>query len=151
MTLQERLTEDMKSSMKAGTADRTGVLRLVRGAIKNEEIKVGHPLGDDEVLKVLAREVKQRKDSIEAYTAAGRSELAEAEAAEQKIIAEYLPQAMDETELRQLIDAVVAQVGATDMKQMGVVIGQVMQQVGTRADGGTVSKLVRERLAGGAA
>jgi uncharacterized protein YqeY len=150
MTLKEQLTEDMKTSMKAGTAERTGVLRLLRGAIKNEEIKLGHELADDEVLKVLAREVKQRKDSIEAYTAAGRTDLVDVEAAEQKVIAEYLPQAMDEAELKAVVEAAIAKTGATDMKQMGAVIGAVMQVVGTRADGGAVSKLVREYLAGGA-
>lgn len=150
MTLKERLTEDMKASMKAGTAERTGVLRLVKSAIRNEEIKLGHDLTDDETLKVLAREVKQRKDSIEAYTAAHRPELAQAEAAEQAIIQEYLPQAMDETELRAVVDQVIAELGAADVKQMGLVIGAVMKAVGARADGGSVSRLVRERLAGGA-
>jgi uncharacterized protein YqeY len=145
--LQEQLTEDMKASMKAGTADRTGVLRLVRGSIKNEEIKIGHPLGDEEVLKVLSREAKQRQDSIEAYRAGGREDLVRQEEMELGVIRGYLPEALSETELGAMVDEVIKETGATDMKQMGTVIGAVMKQAGARADGGAVSKLVREKLA----
>jgi uncharacterized protein len=147
VTINEQLTEDMKASMKAGQADRTGVLRLIRGSLKNEEIKMGHPLDEPEVLKVLQREAKQRRDSITAYQDAGRMELAEREEAELKVIGEYLPEAMSEADLTQVIDEVIAETGATTPAQMGVVIGGVMQRVGARADGGTVSRLVRERLA----
>jgi uncharacterized protein YqeY len=146
VTIAEKLTEDMKTSMKAGEADRTGVLRLLRGAIKNEEIKVGHPLDEDEALKVLAREAKQRRDSIDSYNAANRADLAAIEEAELKIIGEYLPTALSQEELNQVVDAVISELGATDMKQMGAVIGGVIKRVGTRADGGAVSKLVREKL-----
>jgi uncharacterized protein len=146
VSIAEQLTEDMKASMKAGNADRTNVLRLLRGALKNEEIKVGHSLGDDEVLKVLQRESKQRKDSIEAYTQAGRTDLVDKEEAEQKIIQEYLPEALSEADVAKIVDEVIAETGATDMKQMGAVIGGVMKRVGAAAEGGLVSKLVREKL-----
>jgi uncharacterized protein YqeY len=146
VTVLERLTEDMKSSMKAGDADRTGVLRLLRGAMKNEEIKVGHPLDEAEALKVLQREAKQRRDSVTAYDAAGRNDLSAHEQVELKIIETYLPQALSEDELGKLVDEAIAETGASDMKQMGQVIGLVMQKVGARAEGGTVSKLVREKL-----
>ena len=147
MTIAEQLTEDMKSSMKAQDADRTGVLRLLRGSLKNEEIKVGHGLSDDEALKVLQREAKQRRDSVEAYQAAGRTDLAEREEAELTVIKSYLPEVMSEDELAKVVDEVVAEIGATDAKQMGAVIGAVLKRVGARADGGAVSKLVREKLA----
>jgi uncharacterized protein len=146
VTINEQLTEDMNASMKAGQADRTGVLRLIRGALKNEEIKVGHPLDEAEVLKVLQREAKQRRDSIAAYRDANRPELAEHEEAELAVISEYLPEAMSDEELAQVVDEVIAETGATTPAQMGAVIGGVMKRVGARADGGTVSRLVRERL-----
>ena len=146
MTITQQLTEDMKTSMKAGEAERTGVLRLLRGAIKNEEIKVGHPLDEAEALKVLQREAKQRRDSIEAYTTAGRDDLRATEEAELSIIAGYLPRAMSDDELSAVIDEVVSELGDPGMAQMGQVIGAVMKKVGARADGGTVSRLVRERL-----
>ena len=147
MTIAEQLTEDMKSSMKAQDADRTGVLRLLRGSLKNEEIKVGHGLSDDEALKVLQREAKQRRDSVEAYQAAGRTDLADREEAELKVIKCYLPEVMSDDELAKVVDEVVAETGATDAKQMGAVIGAVLKRVGARADGAAVSKLVREKLA----
>jgi uncharacterized protein len=145
MNIRDQLTEDMKTSMKAGEAERTGVLRLLRGALKNEEIKVGHELGDDEMLKVMQREAKQRRDSIEAYRTAGRDDLRVVEESELAVISTYLPEAMSEDELAGVIDVVVAELG--DGAQMGAVMGAVMKRVGARADGGTVSRLVRERLA----
>jgi uncharacterized protein YqeY len=145
--ISEQLTEDMKTSMKAGDAVRTGVLRLLRGAMKNEEIKLGHPLEEAEMLKVLSREAKQRRDSIEAYQAAGRADLVAVEEAELKVISGYLPEAMSEADVAKVVDEVIAEVGATDMKQMGAVIGGVMKRVGAKAEGGLVSKLVREKLA----
>jgi uncharacterized protein YqeY len=146
MSIPEQLTEDMKTAMKAGEADRLGTVRLLRGAMKNEEIKLGHPLTDDEALKVLQREGKQRRDSIEQYTSAGRSELAAKEAAELAIVATYLPEPLSEVQLSAMIDEAIAAQGATDMKQMGAVTGAVMSQVGARAEGGLVSRLVREKL-----
>jgi uncharacterized protein YqeY len=144
--ISERLTEDMKSSMRAGDSERTGTLRLLRGALKNEEIKSGHALDEDEATKVLVREAKQRRDSIEAYSQANRTDLVETEEKELAIISEYLPQAMSEDEVRKLVDEVSAEMGATDMKQMGSVIGAVMKRAGAAADGGMVSRLVKEKL-----
>jgi uncharacterized protein len=147
VTTLEQLTEDMKASMKAGQTDRTGVLRLVRGSVKNEEIKLGHPLDETEVVKVLQREAKQRRDSIAAYREAGRDDLVQHETMELEVISGYLPEAMDEAELAAIVDEVVAETGATGMAQMGAVIGGVMKRVGARADGGTVSRLVKAKLA----
>src|SRR5690242_20178518 len=118
MTIQERLTADMAASMKSGDAATTGVVRLLRGALKNEEIKRGHELSEAEALAVLQREAKQRRDSIEQYQAAGRNELAAAEEAELGIINGYLPAPLTEAELRALVEAVVAEQDAQTMAQM---------------------------------
>lgn len=146
MNINEQLTEDLKASMKAGQAERTGVLRLLRGALKNEEIKLGHVLEEAEVLKVLQREAKQRRDSIAAYRDAGRTDLADTEAAELAIITEYLPEALDDEAVGGIVDEVIAETSAAGMAQMGVVIGGVMKRVGAQADGATVSRIVKAKL-----
>lgn len=147
MNTSEQITEDMKTSMKAGEAERTGVLRLLRSAFKNEEIKQGAPLDEAGIIKVLTREAKQRRDSIAAYETAGRQDLADTEQAELAIIQTYLPEAMTESELEGVVDKVIAEVGATSMAQMGQVIGAVMKEVGAKAEGGAVSAMVKRRLA----
>jgi uncharacterized protein len=148
MSIQEQLAHDVAASMKAGQAAKTSTLRLLRSAIKNEEIKLGHPLEDSEALKVLQRESKQRRDSIEQYRQAGRTELVASEEAELAIIQDYLPKMMEEAELAAVVDEIVSEQGATQASQMGAVIGAVMQRVGVAADGAVVSRLVRERLGG---
>lgn len=146
MTLLEKLTADMAQSMKAGSADKTAVLRLLRGAVKNEEIKIGHDLNEDEALKVLQKEAKQRRDSMTAYREANRQDLVDQEAKELEIISAYLPEAMDDDQLAKVVDEVVAKTGANSPAQMGMVIGAVMKEVGARAEGGAVARLVREKL-----
>jgi uncharacterized protein YqeY len=136
----------MKTSMKAGDSERTGVLRLLRGALKNDEIKQGHPLSEDEAMKVLQREAKQRRDSIEAFRSAGREDLLAQEQSELDVISTYLPEAMSEADLTKLVDEVVTELGATGMAQMGQVIAAVRERAGGRADGGAVAKAVKARL-----
>ncbi|HVQ43409.1 MAG TPA: GatB/YqeY domain-containing protein [Candidatus Saccharimonadia bacterium] len=147
MTILEQLTADMKASMMAGDAQRTGALRLLRGALKNEEIKTGHELDEAAMLKVLQREAKQRRDSIEAFRSAGREDLIATEEQELAVIAGYLPEAMSEDELAKVVDSVVAELGASGPAAMGQVMGAVMKRVGAAADGGMVSRLVKARLA----
>jgi len=144
MNLAQQLTTDMESALKAGETERLGTLRLLRSSVANEKIKLGHEPSDDEVLKVLQREAKQRRDSIEQYQAAGREDLATKEEHELSLVQTYLPKALSESELTKIVDTAVTAAGPNP--QMGVVIGAVMSQVGAQADGGTVSKLVRERL-----
>lgn len=146
MTISEQLLTDMKSSMIAGDSERTGVLRLLRGALKNEEIKAGHELSEDEAMKVLTREAKQRRDSIDAFKEAGRDDLIAQEELELAVISGYLPSPLTADELTAIVDEVVTDLGATDMKQMGQVIGAVMAKVGASADGGSVSQAVKARL-----
>jgi uncharacterized protein YqeY len=147
MALIDTIDQDLASAMKEGDAPRTGVLRLLKNALKNEQIKSGNELGEAEALKILQREAKQRKDSIAQFTKGGRSDLVESEEQELAIIEEYLPQQMEEAELQQLVDAVIEEIKATDMTQMGAVIGAVMQRAAGRADGAAVSRLVRQKLA----
>jgi uncharacterized protein YqeY len=146
VTIIEQLTEDMKASMKAGEPDRTGTLRLLRGAVKNEAIKLGHDLDEAEVLKVLQREAKQRRDSVEAYQKADRMDLSAHEEAELAIIAQYLPEPMSREELAAVVAEVVAELKPTGPAQMGQVMGEVMKRTAGRAEGGAVSQLVREAL-----
>lgn len=150
MGVLDQLKTDLNDSLKAGDTSRLGVVRLLRGALKNEEIKQGHQLSEDEALKVLAREAKQRRDSIAAYQAAARDDLVKVEEAELAVIAGYLPQALSEAEVKQLVDQAVGRLGASSPQQMGAVIGAVMKEAGARSDGGLVSRLVRERLSGAA-
>jgi uncharacterized protein YqeY len=144
MPILDQLTSDMGAAMKSGQPERVSTLRLLRSAMSNERIKLGHDLTDEEALKVLQREAKQRRDSIEQYQSAGRSELAAKEQDELEIIESYLPAPLTEDELRDLVDAAVAELGSN--AQMGAVIGKVLAKTGARAEGGTVSRLVRERL-----
>lgn len=146
MALLEQLESDVKTAMKEGAAARVAVLRLLVASLKNERIKLGHDLTNDEAIKVLQREAKQRKDSIEAYTNGGRSELAQAEQAELEIIDSYLPQQLSEAELAQLVDQAIKDLNVTGIDQIGIVIGAVMKLAAGKADGGRVSALVRAKL-----
>lgn len=146
MSLLTTLESDLKTAMLSAQTDRVAVLRLILAGFKNERIKLKRELSDDEAVKVLGREAKQRKDSIAAYTDANRPELAAAEQAELAIIEAYLPQQLSGSELEAIIDGAIAQTGAKDMKEMGAVIGVVMKQVAGKADGGAVSALVRAKL-----
>ena len=147
MTVTEQIDQDLATSMKAGDATRTGVLRLLRSAFKNEQIKLGHELSEAEALKILQRESKQRRDSITAYNEADRPELAAVEEGELEIIAAYLPESLSDEQLGALVEEVIAELGNPGAAAMGQVIGAVMAKAGARADGGTISKVVREKLA----
>jgi uncharacterized protein YqeY len=147
MIISEQLVADISTSMKAGDSARTSTLRLLRSAIKNEEIKIGHILNEDETMKVLQREGKQRRDSISAYEEAGRTELAADEAAELVIISTYLPVPLSEQELASIVEAKITELGATDIKMMGAVIAAVMKVTAGKAEGGDVSRLVKAALA----
>ena len=148
MNISDKLMSDVKASMLAGTSDVTGTLRLLRSSIKNEEIKAGRPLDESEIMKVLQREAKQRRDSIDQYNDANRPELAAHEQFELDIIQGYLPRALTSDELEQVVEGVIKRLGATDAKQLGAVIGAVMQEVGATAEGGAVSAMVRSKLVG---
>ncbi|NNF54313.1 MAG: GatB/YqeY domain-containing protein [Acidimicrobiales bacterium] len=146
--LKAQLRSDMTASMKAGTKERTATLRLLIAAVMAEE-KAGETaveLDDDQVQAVLRRQLKQRTESIEAYTSGGRPEQAAAEQAEADLIATYLPAAMTDEELEARVDSALAEAGITEMAQMGAAMKAVMGALGSDVDGKKVSGLVRARL-----
>lgn len=148
MTLSDRLAEDLKKAMRAQDAVRVSTIRLARAAIQNATIERGRPLGDEEIVELLSREIKRRREAIEAFTKGGRDDLVRKESLELAILIEYLPTQLSDAELRALIADVITQLRAKDGKDVGRVMAAVMPKVKGRADGGAVSRLVRELLAG---
>jgi len=147
MTFLERINQDLTAAMKNKEADRLSTLRMVKTAIKNREIEKMSPLTDDEAIKILQSLVKQRRDSIEQYTQAGRAELAEKEAAEIAVIEAYLPAAVDEATIARIVDETIRETGASSMKEMGAVMKGVMAKLaGQTVDGKMVNGIVRSRL-----
>ena len=144
--LKARIQDDMKAAMKGGDKPRLGVIRLILAAIKQREVDERIELNDEQVLAVLDKMVKQRRDSIKQYSDAGRADLADAEQAEVGIIQEYLPEALSEDEIAAIIEQAIADTGAASMQDMGKVMGKVKPQVQGRADVGAVSALVKQKL-----
>ena len=149
MTLKERLNEDMKTARKEREAgkERLSVIRLIRAAVKNMEIERGHELSDEEVLEVLSREVKQRRDAILEYQKADRPDIVANLEREIEIVLAYMPKQMSADEIRALVKEVIAQTGAKDAKEIGKVMGALMPKVKGKADGKLVNQIVRELLA----
>ena len=148
MSLKQRLTDDMKAAMKAGEKERLGTIRLVNAAIKQKEVDERVEVDDTQVLAILEKMMKQRKDSVSQYEGAGREDLAAVERAEMAIIEQYLPAKLGEAEVLAVIDAVIAEVGASSPADMGKVMGAVKPKLAGQADMGEVSKLIKQRLAG---
>ena len=148
MSLKDRITEDMKTAMRAKDTARLSTIRLLLAAIKQKEVDERKELGDADVLSVLDKMLKQRRDSISQFEQAARHDLAEQEAFEVGVIQEYMPAALGEAEVGALIDAAIAATGAKAMADMGKVMAQLKPQIQGRADVGAVSALVKKRLAG---
>ena len=146
--LKSQIQSDMKTAMKAGAKARLGAIRLILAAITQREVDERIELDDSQVLAVLDKMVKQRRDSITQYSAAGRQDLADVEQFELEVIQGYLPAALSEAELSALLDAALAQTGAAGMSDMGRVMAVLRPQIQGRADMGAVSALVKRRLAG---
>ena len=156
MTLQQRIEQDTVAAMKERAQARLDVLRMVKAAIKNKEIDKRSPLTDAEVLQTLTTLIKQRRDSIEQFTKGNRLELAEKEAAEIKVIEGYMPQQADESKVRSLVEATIAEMSSAGNrptpKEMGLVIKDVQAKIaatGLRAEGKVVSEIVKAELAKG--
>jgi uncharacterized protein YqeY len=148
MTFLDRINEDLKTAMKSKDSERLSTLRMVKTALKNREIDKMAALTDDEAIKALQSLVKQRRDSIEQYKQAGRMELAEKEAAEIKVIEEYLPAALDEAAITRAVEEAIAETGASSMKEMGAVMKAVMAKLaGQTVDGKVVNQIVKAKLA----
>ena len=144
--LKAQIIDDMKAAMKGGEKARLGVIRLITAAIKQREVDERTELDDEQVLIVLDKMVKQRRDSIKQYTDAGREDLAAIEEAEVEIIQAYLPAALSEDEIAAIVEAAIAQTGATSMADMGKVMRIVKPQVQGRGDMGAVSGIVKQKL-----
>ncbi len=146
-TLKARLIEDMKTAMKSGEKDKLGVIRLINAAIKQREVDERIMLDDTQVLAAIEKMLKQRKDSISQYEAAGRTDLADVEKFEVGVIQAYLPAQLGEAEIATIIDAAIAQSGASSAKDMGKVIALVKPQVAGKADMGKLSESIKQKLA----
>jgi uncharacterized protein YqeY len=148
--LKQRLQTDLNSAMKARDEVTTATLRMALTAVTNEEVagKTARELSDDDVLKVLTREAKKRREAAEAFDAAGRGELADRERAEHEVLDRYLPAQLGDEELGELVAAAITEAGATSPRDMGAVMKIVQPRVAGRADGKRVSDEVRRRLNG---
>ena len=147
MSLKARLTEDMKTAMKAGEKDRLGVIRLINAAIKQREVDERIEITDAIVLAVLEKMLKQRKDSISQFEAAGRDDLAAVERYELGVIQAYLPAQMSEAELEAAVAESISEAGASGPQDMGKVMAVLKPKVAGRADMGALSGLVKKKLA----
>ena len=149
MTMKTRLDDDLKQAMRDRNAPRRDVIRLLRSAIRNEEIRVQKDLDDSAVIQVLSRQAQQRRDSIEAFAQGNREDLADKERAELEIIMEYMPQQLSADEIAELVAQTISEVGASGPGDMGKVMSAIMPQVRGRAEGREVSAAVMARLRGG--
>lgn len=148
MSLKDQIITDMTNAMKAKDAARTSTLRLVKAAIMHREKEGAGELSDDDVLKLLRSQLKQRRDSVEQYQKAERQDLVDKETAEIAVIEEYLPQAASDAEVEQAVIDAISETGATSMKDMGAVMKTAMVKLaGKNADGKLVSETVKKKLA----
>lgn len=146
MTLKERITEDMKIAMKARETERLGAIRLLLSSIKQKEVDERIQLSDPDVVAVIEKMLKQRRDSISQFEAAGRTDLADKEKFEVGVLQTYMPQALSEAEVAAIIQAAITETGASGVKDMGKVMGVVKAKVTGRADMGKVSALIKSKL-----
>lgn len=146
MSLKEQLAADMKDAMKAHDKDRLAVIRMVRGAVRQQEIDGKTELDDNGVIAVISKEVKMRRDSIDEFKKGNRQDLVDKTQAEIDVLMPYLPAQLSEDEVRELVKAAVEQTGATTAKDMGKVMGVLMPKVKGRADGKMVNTIVKSFL-----
>ncbi|HEX7964174.1 MAG TPA: GatB/YqeY domain-containing protein [Gammaproteobacteria bacterium] len=148
MALKEQITNDMKESMKSGAKDRLGVIRLILAALKQKEVDERIVLDDAQVLSILEKMLKQRRESVAQFTQGNRPDLVAKEEAEIKIIQAYLPAQLSDAELDQLVAAAVAESGAASVKDMGKVMGILKPKVAGKADMSAVSAKIKSKLGG---
>ena len=145
--LLTRIEDELKAARLARDEDRRDALSLVLNALQNAQKELQRPLSDDEELQVLQRERKKRVEAFEAFEAAGREEQADKEDFELEVLEEFMPDPLSEDELDEIVDDVIAEVGATSLRDIGRVMADVMPRVSGKADGSAVSQIVREKLA----
>ena len=148
MTLKERITDDMKAAMRSGEKERLGAIRMITAAIKQREVDERIVLDDTQVLSILEKMIKQRKESVTQFLAGKRQDLADRESAEIALIQTYMPAALGDAEIETLIGAAIATSGATTIKDMGKVMALIKSQVAGRADMGAVGAKIKARLGG---
>lgn len=148
MTLKHQLTEDMKTAMRAGEKHRLGVIRLMLAAIKQREVDERIELDDAQILAALEKMLKQRRDSVSQFDAAGREDLSSIEREEMTVIETYLPAKLDDAEIEALVDAAISETGASSPRDMGRVVAAVKQKADGRADMAVVSGKIKAKLAG---
>ena len=146
--LLKKLQEEMKAAMKSGDKERLSTIRMLISEIKKVQIDKKKELSDEEIIEIIQRYAKQRKESIKQYREAGREDLAEKEEKELKIVQEFLPEQLSEEEIEKIVDEVIAETGASSMKDMGKVMKVVMEKVKGRAEGSVVSSIVKKKLSG---
>ncbi|MFN7272367.1 MAG: GatB/YqeY domain-containing protein [Gammaproteobacteria bacterium] len=147
MSLKERITEDMKTAMRSGDKERLGQIRMLQAAIKQREVDERITLDDTQVMAVLEKMIKQRREAIAQFEAGGRADLAAKEATEITLLQTYLPEQLSAAELEALVAAAIAETGATTVKDMGKVMGLVKGRAAGRADMGAVGALIKAKLA----
>ena len=147
MSLIAEIKAQLEEAMRERDDARRNTLRLILASLQGAEKELQRPLSEEEELQVLQRERKRRVEAFEAFRAAGRDEQAQAEEAELAVLEEFMPEPLSEDEIEDIVDHVIAEVGATSMRDIGRVMADVMPQVAGRADGSAVSQLVREKLA----
>ncbi len=146
MGLKERLINDMKEAMKAKDKVKLSTIRMINSLIKNAEIEKRGELTDDEIVSLLMKYAKQRRESIQMYEQGGRQDLVEKEKEELAIVESYLPEQMSEDEIRKIVEEVIRETGASSPKDMGIVMKNVMPKVKGKAEGSVVNRIVRELL-----
>ncbi|MDF9760519.1 GatB/YqeY domain-containing protein [Peribacillus simplex] len=146
MSLLERLNNDMKQAMKNKEKDKLSVIRMLKASIQNEALKQRQDLTDDEELTVLSRELKQRKDSLQEFENAGRSDLVDKVRTELVYVEAYMPEQLSEEEISKIVKQTIEEVNATSKADMGRVMGALMPKVKGKADGSLVNKLVQQHL-----
>jgi len=146
MPLSEKIASDFKNALKSGDKDKVSILRMIKAAIKNREIDKGGPLDDDEISGILRTFVKRANESIEQFSKAGRTDIAEKEKSELAIIQDYLPKQLGEDEIKAIVKDAIAETGAAGAKDMGKVMKAVMAKTKGQADGKLVNNLVKELL-----
>jgi len=147
VSLIEEIEDELKDAMRARDAERRDALRLILNSLKNSEKELRRPLSEEEELQVLQRERKRRVEAAEAFRSGGREEQAAAEERELEVLEEFMPEPLSEDEIEEIVDDVIAEVGATRLADLGRVMADVMPQIAGRADGSQVSQIVREKLA----
>jgi uncharacterized protein YqeY len=146
MNLAERLNEDMKQAMRDGNKFRLSTIRMVRAAIKNQEIELRRPLEDSDTLNILSRELKQRRDSLQDFERGGREDLVSNVTAEIEIITEYLPKQLTEEEVKAIVVETIQETGASSKADLGKLMGALMPKVKGLADGKLVNAIVQQHL-----